>query len=282
MNLVARVVQEFLVFVTVLSVPFLVGRGIYRLIGVGFPDIHLDRSEDAAIGAGVAIAAMALLTYFIIRAVQFFRRRAGGAALSSKDGGMRPALGALVTLFFVGAMIDGFSQSLANGQFSKTQITADSIPTAPSMPDAPVVPDAAAIPDTPTAPVVSIVPESAMPAPPVASGADDLVHGVYSCQVGIAVLLFTIRGESSCTTSDIGVGPSRDAQCAYDRAKRTIQVNDPQSPLYYYEIKFIANGSLGSEPDRTGPGLEVRRAMLASPDGPPPKNQWCGLVRREE
>jgi hypothetical protein len=110
-----RIVRELLVLMTVTSVALLLGRAIYRLAIVVFPDAHMDCSESAAMGAGIVAALLAILAYLITRGVQFVRgRRSVPNGLQKSGGGLLKAFLTLAVTFIIASVIDGLSMSLAS------------------------------------------------------------------------------------------------------------------------------------------------------------------------
>jgi hypothetical protein len=115
MEILKRIVRELLIFMTVISVPLLLGRAIYRAAMVVFTDAHIDCSESAAMGAGIVVALLAILAYLIIRGVQFVRsRREMREGIQRSGGGLLRVFLTLAVTFIVASVIDGLSMGLAS------------------------------------------------------------------------------------------------------------------------------------------------------------------------
>ena len=179
--MLARGIREVLIIIMVISVPWLVGRAIYRIILVALPDLNMDCSESAAAGAGLLLVLLAFLAYLITRGVQFLRRRRGSSPLSlSKKSGLLRAFLTLIGTFFVAAMIDGLSTELAGASSTscnRNPIDTFVVPAPPvvipaPLPEIPELPDFAPIPDI----------------QPVPGGLtrDGIARGSYACRIGFS------------------------------------------------------------------------------------------------
>jgi hypothetical protein len=270
-EMLARGIRELLIIIMVISIPWLLGRAIYRIVLVAFPDLNMDCSESAAAGAGLLLVLLAFLAYLISRGVQFLRRRRGNSALSSsKKSGLLRVFLTLIGTFFVAAMIDGLSTELAGAasgaSCNRSPVDTSFVPVPPvvipaPLPEIPELPDLAPIPDV----------------QPVPGGLtrDGIARGAYACRIGFSNFFFTIKNDSECSTQDIGFGGARDCTYSYDQTTGAIRVENPvEAELQRSSLRYVPEGTTGSKPDRTGPGIEASGFSL-SETAPP--TDWCAF-----
>jgi hypothetical protein len=70
MKFLLRILLEITYAIGLLVVGIIAGNILYRLIGDLFSPIGIDRSNDAATGAGILFALMLLIGYILVRIIR--------------------------------------------------------------------------------------------------------------------------------------------------------------------------------------------------------------------